>query len=169
MDSILNTQDLKSTNQKLAMNDPKKDYPMPGFHFSVDWGGTRIGFTVISGLSFETEVIEYREGTALTFQKTKQPGLTVYQNIILKRGVFSGDFEMFELWRKTTMFQEGKEKFRRDVSIKLLDEEHTPIISWVLHKAWPCRVQYGDLDASKKEVLIESMELVHEGLTIVKA
>ncbi|MBI1780434.1 MAG: phage tail protein [Sphingobacteriales bacterium] len=38
-------------------------YPMPAYHFSVEWGGTRIGFTEVTGLSMETEVIEYREGS----------------------------------------------------------------------------------------------------------
>jgi phage tail-like protein len=150
-------------------NDPKKNYPLPKFHFQVEWGGTRIGFTEISGLSFETEVIEYREGNRPTYNNTKQPGLTKFSNIILKRGVFLGDFEMFELWRKTMMFQEGKEKFRRDISIRLLDEEHKPVITWVVIKAWPCKVTYADLKADANEIVIETMELTHEGLSIVEA
>jgi phage tail-like protein len=150
-------------------NDPKKNYPLPKFHFQVEWGGTRMGFTEISGLDFETEVIEYREGSSKKYNKTKQPGLTKYSDITLKRGTFLGDFEFFELWRKTMMFQEGKEKFRRDIIIKLLDEEHTPIISWSVVNAWPRKVQYGDLKADANEILIETMILVHEGLSIVEA
>jgi phage tail-like protein len=150
-------------------NDPKKNYPLPKFHFQVEWGGTRMGFTEISGLDFETEVIEYREGSSKKYNKTKQPGLTKYSDITLKRGTFLGDFEFFELWRKTMMFQEGKEKFRRDIIIKLLDEEHTPIISWNVVNAWPRKVQYGDLKADANEILIETMILVHEGLSIVEA
>jgi phage tail-like protein len=150
-------------------NDPKKEFPLPKFHFIVDWGGIRVGFTEISGLSFETEVIEYREGSSPVYNKKKLPGLTKFSNIVLKRGVFLGDFDMYSLWRKTMLFQEGKEKFRRDVSIRLLDEEHAPIITWTVHNAWPCKVTYGDLNAASNEVLIETMELVHEGLSIAEA
>jgi phage tail-like protein len=150
-------------------NDSKKKYPLPKFHFLVEWGGTRIGFTEICGLDFETEVIEYREGSSPVYHRTKQPGLTKYSNITLKRGVFLGDFEFFEFWRKTIFFQEGKEKFRRDIVIKLLDEEHQPVISWVARNAWPCKVQYADLKAHASEIIIETMELVHEGLTILEA
>lgn len=150
-------------------DDPKKNYPLPKFHFQVDWGGTRVGFTEISGLDFETEVIEYREGSNPGYHKTKQPGLTKYSNIILKRGVFLGDFEFYQQWKKTFLFQEGAQKFRRDVSIKLLDEEHKPIITWAVSKAWPCKVQYGSLNAGENEILIESMELVHEGIIIIEA
>lgn len=149
--------------------DPKKNYPLPKFHFQLDWGGTRIGFTEVSGLDFETEVIEYREGSSPTFNKSKQPGLTKYANVTLKRGTFLGDFEFFEQWKKTMMFQEGKEKFRRDVTIRLLDEEHQPIISWALSRAWPSKVQSTNLKSDANEVAIESIELVHEGLSIVEA
>ncbi|OQP68342.1 phage tail protein [Niastella populi] len=150
-------------------DDPKKNYPLPKFHFQLDWGGTRIGFTEVTGLDFETEVIEYREGSSPTYNKTKQPGLTKFSNVTLKRGTFLGDFEFFEQWKKTQLFQEGKEKFRRDVTIRLLDEEHQPVISWTLSKAWPSKVQSGDLKADANEVAIETMELVHEGLSIVEA
>lgn len=150
-------------------NDPKKNYPLPKFHFMVDWGGTRIGFTEVSGLSMETEVIEYREGNSPAYHKTKMPGLTKYGNITLKRGVFLGDFEMYTLWRNTMLFQEGKAKFRRDITIKLLDEEHQPVITWAIRNAWPCKLQYADLKADASEIVIESMELVHEGLNIVEA
>ncbi|RQO66358.1 phage tail protein [Pedobacter sp. KBW06] len=149
--------------------DPKKNYPLPKFHFQLDWGGTRIGFTEVSGLDFETEVIEYREGSSPTYNKTKQPGLTKYANVVLKRGTFLGDFEFFEQWKKTMMFQEGKEQFRRDVTIRLLDEEHQPVISWTLSRAWPSKVQSTNLKSDANEVAIETIELVHEGLSIVEA
>lgn len=150
-------------------DDPKKNYPLPKFHFMVDWGGTRIGFTEVTGLNFETEVIEYREGSSPVYSKTKQPGLTKYSDVVLKRGTFLDDNEFFEQWRKTMMFQEGKEKFRRDVTISLLDEEHKPVITWSLHNAWPSKVQSADLKADSNEVAIETMTLVHEGLSIIQA
>jgi phage tail-like protein len=150
-------------------DDPKKNYPLPKFHFQVEWGEDRFGFTEVSGLDFETEVIEYREGSALTYNKTKQPGLTKYANISLKRGTFLGDFKYFQLWQKTMMFQEGAAQYRRDITIKLLDEEHKPIITWALSKAWPSKVQSTNLKADANEVAIESMDLVHEGLRIVEA
>lgn len=150
-------------------DDPKKNYPLPKFHFKLEWGGTRIGFTEVSGLDFETTPIEYREGSSPLYHKTKQPGLTKYTDVTLKRGTFLGDFEYFELWKKTFMFQERKEKFRRDINIILLDEEHKPIITWRLSKAWPTKIQSSDLKADGNEIAIETMTLTHEGLSIVEA
>jgi T4-like virus tail tube protein gp19 len=52
-------------------SDPTKIYPLPNFHFEVDWGGTRIGFTSVTGLEAVTEVIEYREGQSKIYNPTK--------------------------------------------------------------------------------------------------
>ena len=149
------------------------EYPLPKFHFQVEWGdGLHIGFTECSGLDFETEVIEYREGMAKTYNKTKQPGLTKYTNITLKRGTFEGDFDYFNNWKQTVYFQEGNKtgsKYRRNVTIKLLNENHEPIITWQLLNAWPSKIQSTDLKADGNEVAIETMELVHEGLSILEA
>lgn len=150
-------------------DDPKKNYPLPKFHFQLDWGGTRVGFTEVTGLDFETQVIEYREGSNPAYHKSKQPGLTKYTDITLKRGTFLGDFDYFQQWKKTFLFQEGKEKFRRTVHISLLNEEHTAIITWTLANAWPSKIQSTDLKADGNEVAIETMTLVHEGLIITQA
>jgi phage tail-like protein len=147
-------------------------YPLPKFHFEVNWGGTRMGFTEVTGLEFETEVIEYREGNSPVYSKFAQPGLHKLTHVTLKRGTVIEDFEFFKLWRETAKFQESnkiKKVFRRDVTIKLLNEEHQPIISWTLTNAWPTKITSTDLKADGNEVAIETMELVHEGLSIVEA
>lgn len=149
------------------------DYPLPKFHFQVEWGDDfRIGFTEVSGLDFETEPIEYREGNSKKYNKSKQPGLTKYSNVTLKRGTFQGDFDFFKEWQKTYYFQEGNDtgsRYRRAVTIKMLDENHNPIITWVLENAWTTKVQSTDLKADANEIAIETMEMVHEGLTILEA
>lgn len=151
----------------------KGDYPLPKFHFRVEWGSDfRMGFTEVSGLDFETEVIEYREGSSKKYNKSKQPGLTKFSNVTLKRGIFEGDFDFFKEWKKTFFFQEGNDtgsQYRRPISIKLLNEAHEPIITWNLENAWPSKIQSTDLKADANEVAIETMELVHEGLTILEA
>jgi phage tail-like protein len=144
-------------------------YPLPKFHFELEWGGVRMGFTEVSGLDFETEVIEYREGNLPTYNKTKQPGLTKFTDVTLKRGIVLDNLEYYEQWIKTAMFQEKKEQYRRTVTIKLLNEEHKAIITWTLSKAWPSKIQSTDLKADANEVAIETMTLVHEGLVMAKA
>lgn len=138
------------------------EYPLVKFHFSVEWGGTKIGFSEVSGLDVETEVIEYRDGASPEFSKKKMPGMQSYSNITLKRGSFQNDNEYYDWWNsvKLNTIQ------RRDIIISLLNEEHEPLIAWKIKNAWPIKVQSTDLNADGSEVAIETLELAHEGLTI---
>ncbi len=138
------------------------DYPLVKFHFQVEWGGTKIGFTEVSGLDVETELIEYRHGASPEFSKTKMPGMQKYSNITLKRGSFQSDNEYFEWWNTVKLNTIN----RRDITISLLNEEHEPLIVWKIKNAWPLKVQSTDLKADGNEVAIETLELAHEGLTM---
>ena len=46
-------------------------YPISKFHFQVEWGGAKIGFTEVTGLEVSTEVIEYRDGASREYHKIK--------------------------------------------------------------------------------------------------
>jgi phage tail-like protein len=138
------------------------EYPIVKFHFQVEWGGTKIGFTEVSGLDVETEVVEYREGASKEYSKIKMPGMQKYSNITLKRGTFATDSEYYQWWNTVKL----NTIERRDITISLLNEEHEPVVVWKVKNAWPSKVQSTDLKADGNEVAIETMEIVHEGLTI---
>ena len=138
------------------------EYPLPKFHFQVEWAGTRIGFTEITGLDVETEIIEYRDGSMPEYSKTKMPGMQKFSNITMKRGVFASDNEFYDWWNKVAL----NTIERRDLTISLLDEEHAPVMVWKVKQAWPTKVQSTDLKADGNETAIESIELAHEGLGI---
>lgn len=137
-------------------------YPLPKFHFLVQWGGTRIGFTEVSGLTAEVDVIEYREGSSPEYHKTKQPGMAKFGNVTLKRGTFEGDNEYFE-WFNTIRMNTVE---RRDVTISLLNEQHEPVVVWKVRNAFPIKVQSTDLKSDGNEVAIEQLDIAHEGLVI---
>jgi hypothetical protein len=52
-----------------------QEYPIPRFHFQVDWGGAKISFTEVTGLVMEREKIEYRHSDSKDFNKIAMPGL----------------------------------------------------------------------------------------------
>lgn len=137
-------------------------YPLSKFHFSVEWGGTTIGFTEVSGLDVETEVIEYRQGASPEYSKIKMPGMQKFSNITLKRGTFRSDNEYYEWWNSIQLNQ----VLRRDITISLLDETHSPVVVWKVRNSWPTKITSTDLKADGNEVAIESIELAHEGLSI---
>jgi phage tail-like protein len=140
-------------------------YPIAKFHFSVTWGVERVGFTEVTGLDVQIEVIEYREGNSPVFSKVKQPGMLKYSNITLKRGTMAADSDFFK-WIND-MDPYTHESKRREITIRLLNEGHTPIMTWTAKNAFPVKYQASDLKADGNEVAIETLEIAHEGLTVL--
>jgi phage tail-like protein len=137
-------------------------YPLPAFHFTVEWGGTRLGFTEVSGLTQENQAIEYRDGSFPEYSAIKMPGLRKFSNITLKRGIMRSDNEFFA-WLSTVRMNQVE---RRDLIISLLNENHEPVMVWKVQNAFPVKVEGPALKATGNEVAIESIEIAHEGLDV---
>lgn len=137
-------------------------YPLPVFHFQVEWGGTNLGFSEVSGLTIENQAIEYRDGLSPEYSVVKMPGMPKYSNITLKRGIVPADNE-FYAWLNSAALNKVE---RRDLVISLLNEEHSPVMTWKVKNAFPVKVEGPGLKATGNEVAIETIELAHEGLTI---
>ncbi len=138
------------------------NFPLVSFHFQVQWGGERIGFSEVSGLDMQTDVIEYREGASPVYSTIKIPGLQKFPNIILKRGIVKSDNQFFEWWNSIKL----NSVERRDIVISLLNENHEPVLNWKVINAFPVKIESSTLKASGNEVAIETLEICHEGITI---
>jgi phage tail-like protein len=139
-------------------------YPVPVFHFTVKWGeGLRVGFSEVTGLTQENQVIEYRDGSYNEYSSIKMPGLRKFSNIVCKRGIFKADFD-YAKWVRTIKLNSVE---RRNVTISLLDEDHQPVMTWQVLNAFPVKIEGPQLKATGNEVAIESMELAHEGLEVL--
>ena len=139
----------------------RKD-PYGRFNFLLEIDGvTKAGFSEVSGLASETEVIEYREGNEKVNTPRKIPGLTKYTNITLKWGV-TADKSLWN-WYQTVI--DGQVR-RANGSIVLLDESRNEILRWNFRNAWPCKWEGPTLQASGNEVAIESIEIAHEGFEL---
>ncbi len=132
------------------------------YHFSVDWGGGRIGFMEVSGLDIEIEAVSFREGSSPEDSFRKMPGLRKYSNITLKRGIIKGDNDFFA-WVNTKGIGTIE---KRDITISLLNENHEPVVSWRVINAFPVKYSGPVLNAESSEIAIETLELTHEGLTV---
>ena len=52
------------------------------------------------------------------------------------------------------------------VIIKLLDETGNAVVMWTLNNARPVKISGADLKSDGNEVAVDTIEIVHEGLTI---
>jgi phage tail-like protein len=137
------------------------NYVLATHRFTVDWGGTKIGFQEVSGMSHDTEVISYEHGAMIDgTAPMKSPGKTKYgESISLKRGYFKGDKEMQD-WLELIRVDETA---RRTVIITMLDEQQNPVMTWTVFKAWPSKIDALSLNSGSSQAAIESISLQHEG------
>ena len=142
---------------------PRRDTdPFGSFNFLIESGGVlQAGFSECTGLSTETDVIEYREGNEdITVRKL--PGLKKFGNVTLKRGVAAGQ----EILEGRKNVADGIID-RQEVSIILQDEGRTEQVRWNLANAWPAKWTGPELKANANEVAVETLEICHEGLTVL--
>jgi phage tail-like protein len=139
-------------------------YPYPSLHFEVGWGDSNntVNFSEVSGLTLESEPIEYRGGADITLTVQKIPGLKKYGNVTMKRGIIAKENGFWDWW---STIRAGTFE-RRTVTISLLNEEHKAVMVWAIDRAWPVKVEGPSLNATGNEIAIETVEFAHEGLTV---
>ena len=139
-------------------------YPMTALHFRVSWGDANntMSFSEVSGLTLESEPIEYRGGDDITLTVRKIPGLRKYGNVTLKRGIIGKENGFWDWWNS---IQSGVVN-RRTVTISLLNQDHEGVMTWEIQQAWPVKYEGPSLNAKGNEVAIETLEFAHEGMKV---
>jgi phage tail-like protein len=93
------------------------------------------------------------------------PGMVKNSNITLKRGKFEGDFD-FNTWLEEVANE--RVEGRRDIIIRLLNEKHEPVAAWSAARCFPVKITAPDLKSDANEIAVESLEIAHEGLKLMK-
>lgn len=135
--------------------------PYTAFNFVVEIEGLIIGgFSEVSGLQVETAVHDYQEGGQNGYVH-KLPGPARYpSNLVLKRGLT--DIETFWSWHQDVVA--GRIR-RRNGTIFLLDSQGSPAMWWDFRQAYPVKWSGPDLKADSPAVAVETIELVHRGIS----
>jgi phage tail-like protein len=144
------------------MSKENDQWPATSFGFSVHINGEQCSFSEVTGLSEETQLIEYRHGDSKVFSPIKMPGLQKVGNVTLKKGVFQKDTVFWQWYSKIAM----NTVTRTTVVINLLDESGNSMMSWTLNNAFPVKISAPELAADANEVTVESIEIAYETLTI---
>lgn len=136
------------------MTDPYRMY-----RFRIEAQGLdRGGVQSVSGLERTTEVEPYREGGVNDYE-IQLITKTTQASLVLKRGLM--DAWMWD-WHEDVV--QGTVE-RRTISIVLLDEVGEEAWRWICADAFPTKWGGTDLDATSNAIAVESIEMVHHGLT----
>jgi len=137
-------------------------YPPVGFHFRVEVLGlppndNDLRFTEVSGLSLELGTEEVAEGGENRFIQ-KYPTRTKYPELVLKRGLLLNSQVLG--WIRQCM-----EDYRiepRNIDVKLLNEQHEPLLTWHVVGAYPTKWSVSDLNSTNNAVVIETLQLFYQ-------
>lgn len=143
-------------------------YPPVGFHFLVEFEGLGTDskdhqFQSVSGLSVDIETEEVAEGGENRF-KHKLPVKTKFPNLVLKRGLLTDS-------KVIVWCQDAIENFAFkpvNLTIKLLNGEHQPLLSWNVVHAYPIKWSVEDFNAQESKLVVESFELTYNYFTTIK-
>ena len=150
-----------------AKSKDTKEYPLPSFFFVVSFGESKgienkASFTEVSGLTTEVQTVDYRDGLDKNTVPRKIPGMMKYSNVTLKRGVFHKSDEFYK-WISEKKYNSIE---RKALVITLQGSDNQPLITWSLSNAYPVKVDGPSMKSDSSEVAVETIELVHEGITV---
>jgi phage tail-like protein len=139
---------------------PGRVDPYRGYNFAVEVEGLVAGgFSEVSGLEIDIEVLQYREGGVNGFIHQRAGPAKYPSNLILKRGVTDSKV----LWNWYWDVVQGTIN-RKNVSVLLMDESGEERLRWNFEQAYPVKWAGPGLHAGSNEVAIETLELAHKGL-----
>lgn len=149
-----------------------------------------MGFTSVSGFSYNVNVVSIREGGYNTTLH-QVPTQVDFSALQLDRGVLLGTQQNWDWMKMLLRVVQGranraKALFRSDVQVSVLQSpvryggggygrnsgyegpgyNDNVAMRFRLYNAWPSSVVYSDLNAGDNALMVERMTLVHEGLDV---
>jgi phage tail-like protein len=142
--------------------------PPVGFHFKVEVLGlssndSDFRFSDVSGLTTELATEEVAEGGENRFLQ-KYPVQTKYTDLVLKRGLTKNS-------EVTDWIDECIQQLiitPKNIDIMLLDEEHTPLMTWHLVNAYPIKWTVSDFSARNNAIVVETLQLYYQYFKVDK-
>jgi phage tail-like protein len=130
---------------------------------------TMAAFSEVSGLEMSMEVEERQVG-GINDTLLKFPGRVKWNNLVMKRGLLAkrDPLDKSDLWTWYESYLNGT-GVRKDGIIVLLDEQRKPKITWSFRRGLPLRWTGPSLNAHQSQVAIESIEIAHEGIRLVRS
>jgi phage tail-like protein len=94
------------------------------------------------------------------------PGPAKWPNLVLTNGYTGPPYTLLK-WRMK-LLDHSKGFKRVDGKIKALGSDMKPVCAWQFVRGWPVKWNGPQFDASKNELAIETLEIAHEGLTLIE-
>src|SRR5262245_23385938 len=129
--------------------DIKTTYPLPVYNYRVEIDGTAISFSEVSGLAVGLETTTYKESPTTSGKIGPyfryMPSQRQAGNIALKKGLVpKNSSPVLYTWLASTQINQVQKK---DITVHLMDETGTAIVSWKVLNAFPTKLDAPTFDA----------------------
>lgn len=150
----------------------KTNYPIPTYNYRVRLDDQKlISFSEASGLDLSYETITFKESPGEDQNSNAGPnihyllGQRAAVNISLKKGWVSVESkDVFYNWFQEHYNNKGLTK--KNISIDLLDETGSTVVTWKVQNAFPTKLSAPSFDANSNDVAVESMDLMADWIVI---
>lgn len=137
----------------------KQNIPVGNYVFSIEIEGIEeASFMKVSAISQEVELETYEEGGVNHFVHSL-PTRVKYSNVVLERGMTTS----IELSNWFSQIKEGT-IIKKNFSIILHDNKGYSIRRWDFFNGYPIKWEISELNALNSSIMIEKIELTHEGM-----
>lgn len=159
---------------------------------SLTYGIQTLGFSVVSGLTVQNELIAYREG-GMNTHPHKMLGQSDYGPVTFSKGVFAHEKQLFQWQQFLHSWSQGGlgggstaglngNDYRADITVVVYDHPISsgsystpgdvnsnptpagkPKLGYKLFNCWPGSYSMTDLNAGDSSILIQQLVINHEG------
>lgn len=152
----------------LTKGEIKTAYPLPVYNYKVEIDGISVAFSEVSGINVAYETTTYKESPTESGAPGPRvmymPAQATATNVTLKRGLVRGSsVAHLYKWISGTQINQIEKK---DIIVRLCDEEGDAVISWRVVNAFPTKLDAPTFDANSNDVAVESMELMADAVFI---
>ncbi len=151
------------------MSPPGRADPSPSFRFHVEIQGVTVArFSECSGLEFEQETFDYKEG-GLNSRVHRFPGRFKFTNLTLKKGIATDGKTLWD-WMQGTVKAVGEGKLTtHNVTVSLYDlSGQKPLRTWELVNAYPVKWSSTALSAEQNAIAVETLVLAYQGMSFAQ-
>lgn len=143
-------------------------YPLPVYNYVVEIAGTTIAFSEVSGLSVGFETTTYKEssvdGSKPGPRVMHMPAQPKSASVTLKKGLVRGkSVALLYEWLSSTRLHLVEKK---DITVRLCDEEGRPVISWKVLNAFPTQLDAPSFSSDSNDVAVESLQLMADTVLV---
>lgn len=152
----------------MSEEEVRKSYPLLACYYRVEIGPDTVAFSEVSGCDVAYEVATHKEspmaGGAPGPRTMLMPSQRTNPTITLKKGLVPAD-SVANLygWIATV---KGNVVEKKDIFVRLCNEEGAPVISWKVTNAFPVKLTAPSFSATSNDVAVESMELRADFVTL---